>query len=656
MPDKLKISKLHTRAEFVPESMNVDERTVDVTWSTGAKVRRWFGYEELSMDKKSVRLDFFNNGAPLLNNHDNYSRVQDANIGKVVEGSVRLKDGIGTAKIQFDEDENAMAVFGKVKRGFLKFVSIGYGVNKYERQRGDMDKGEPDTYRAVDWEPLELSMVNIPADRGAMLRDEEKGYEPEIIELSTRSESGNGEGAQTKNTGNNRAMPETTTPAAQAVETPDVEQVRKEAAAAERKRVSDIRTAVRKAGLQDSFADSYIESGADINDVRSAVLDELEKNDPNKGATGASRVEFGADERDKKRSVMTDALILRANPTLKLDAKNVSAAREYRGMSLLDMAREILDGAGVNHRGMTRREIAQAALSPMVRGTHTISDFPILLSATYNRTLRAAYAEYPRTFTPFTRRATMPDFREMSRAQISTLVGDFDQVVEAAEYKAGTFAEAKETYKLAKYGKTVAITWESIINDDLSALSRVPSAFAAAAARKQSDLVYGIITGNPNMADGNALFSVAHGNLAGTAAAINATSLSLARAAMRKQTGLAGEPIDVAPSFLVVGPDKETEAQQLIQAVIMATKTSDTNVFRGSLEIIVDTRVTGNQWYLSATPANIDTIEYAFLDGEEELFTEDEWDFNTDSYKIKGRMVFATKAIDWRGLYKNAGA
>ena len=71
---------------------------------------------------------------------------------------------------------------------------------------------------------------------------------------------------------------------------------------------------------------------------------------------------------------------------------------------------------------------------------------------------------------------------------------------------------------------------------------------------------------------------------------------------------------------------------------------------------MVDGRITGNSWHLAATPTLVDTIEYAYLEGEEGLFTETRQGFEVDGLQIKARHVFAAKAIDWRGLYKNAGA
>jgi hypothetical protein len=80
------------------------------------------------------------------------------------------------------------------------------------------------------------------------------------------------------------------------------------------------------------------------------------------------------------------------------------------------------------------------------------------------------------------------------------------------------------------------------------------------------------------------------------------------------------------------------------------------NVFKGSLEAIVEARLSGNAWYLFADPATIDTFEYAYLEGEEGLYTESRLGFHVDGIEIKGRLDFAAKAIDWRGMSMNPGA
>ena len=61
-------------------------------------------------------------------------------------------------------------------------------------------------------------------------------------------------------------------------------------------------------------------------------------------------------------------------------------------------------------------------------------------------------------------------------------------------------------------------------------------------------------------------------------------------------------------------------------------------------------------WYLAASPNQIDTIEYAYLEGQQGAYIETRNGFDVDGVEIKCRLDFGAKAIDWRGLYKNAGA
>ena len=125
---------------------------------------------------------------------------------------------------------------------------------------------------------------------------------------------------------------------------------------------------------------------------------------------------------------------------------------------------------------------------------------------------------------------------------------------------------------------------------------------------------------------------------------------------MRKQTGPKGRVLNLTPDFLIVGPDKEAEANKYTSASFVAAKASDINPnFNTSLEVIVEPRVSGNKWYLSAAPARVDTIEYAFLEGEDGLYTEQRQGFDVDGLEIKARMVFAAKAIDFRGMQYNPG-
>ena len=124
---------------------------------------------------------------------------------------------------------------------------------------------------------------------------------------------------------------------------------------------------------------------------------------------------------------------------------------------------------------------------------------------------------------------------------------------------------------------------------------------------------------------------------------------------MRKQVGLTGELISVSPKFLVVAPDLETSAEQLL-ATIAAAKTQDVNTFSGKLTLIVEPALSGLTWYVTAAPAEIDGLEYAYLEGHEGPAIETEAGFRIDGIEIKVRLDYGAGFVEHRGWYKNVGA
>lgn len=371
--------------------------------------------------------------------------------------------------------------------------------------------------------------------------------------------------------------------------------------------------------------------------------------------SGGNRVEAGTqDETKTYREGAITALMHRADPGAhKLDERS----QAFRGFDLGDLARDCVERAGASTRGLSKNEIA-------VRAMHSTSDFPFILENVVTKSLRAGYDGTQRTFVPFTRRAVLPDFKQISRVQLGG-APNLKRVLEGAEYEQGTIGEGAEKYAVQKYGRIVAITWETIINDDLDALTRIPQAFGASAADLESDLVYAIMTGNPNMADGKALFHADHGNLGTAADLANALDPTLANplAEMRKlmllQKGIEGRYITVRPKFLIVPPGLEEVALKVTNATILAAKSADVNVVGPTLTPIVEPRLhdaDDDAWFGAADPSTVDTIEYAYLQGHEGVFTETKAGFEVDGVQVKCRHVFGAKAIDWRGLFKNAGA
>lgn len=664
-------------------TVNAAARTADLVWTTGAGVQRYDWYndryymEELSLDPAHVRMGRLQSGrAPLLNTHGRYD-LSDV-MGVVRTASLAANQGTATA--EFSKRDDVQPYFQDVQDGIIGNVSVGYSVYEYDRIPPTLD-GQPWIYRAIDWEPSEISLVPIGADADCGVRSDDPNQPVKVptgrtapCKFTTRSitispapaAAGNPTRKETTMPGeaNN---PAATNPAAteanQQANARALADARIEGARLEGERIAGIREAVQLGGLELTYADQLI-AQRDMTpaDAGLAVLRENAKRSNAVPTRSAAHIETVSDEVEVRRAAIADAIVLRANPNpdFKKDAQRMGAARQYRGHTLVDMAREAIEASGGNARGLSRREIAVVALNlqrdMQVRaGMNSTSDFPEILAGTVNRTLRNAYMLQPRTFTGWAREATAPDFRQVARTQLSESSA-FQKVNEGGEYKMLSFGDSAEKYALSKFGGIVSITWESIINDDLSAFDRVPASLAAEAAALEGDIVYGILSANAAMSDSVALFHADHANLAG-AGAITDVTLGAGRAAMRKQMGLKGRVLNLTPSFLIVGPDKESEANKYTSASFVATKAADINPnYNTSLEVIVDPRIAGNSWYLSATPAMVDTIEYAYLEGEQGLYTEQRLGFEVDGLQIKARHVFAAKAIDWRGMWRNPGA
>ena len=199
------------------------------------------------------------------------------------------------------------------------------------------------------------------------------------------------------------------------------------------------------------------------------------------------------------RAGLEASILFRGNPG---DAALRESGREYAGLTLIDVARECLEAAGVKTRGMNRNEIARVALQGRFGaaeyfdggGMATVSDFPNILANVANKTLRQAYEAAPRTFVPFCRQVSATDFKPINRVQLSD-VPTLPPVNEKGEFHRTALSDSKESYSLATFGEIVAITRKVIINDDLQALTRVPAGLGQAAAQLESDTVWAVVIG-----------------------------------------------------------------------------------------------------------------------------------------------------------------
>ncbi|MFO0295409.1 MAG: prohead protease/major capsid protein fusion protein [Rhodospirillales bacterium] len=651
MHGTIDLPALRRAADLLPATLDEDDRSIEVVWSTGARVRRQplFGEvfdEELSMDPGSVRLDRLNAGGPLLKVHD--TRTLDAVIGSVVPGTARIDQGRGIARVRFSQRTDVEPIWADIRAGHLRAVSIGYQVHRFEVSR---PANAPELWRAVDWTPFEISAVPVGADPAAGFRAVEN-LTPCVVDrddVSSNERTSMDETITTPAPAPIAAPPEAVTRAPAPVA--DTKTLIAEAQSAERERVATILDLTGRLGLERALADDLVARGVELDEARRVILDKVAaRSEETRSFAQVATPLGGRDERLTRREAVTNALLHRYSPSL---FSLGEPARSYRGMTLLELSREFLTSAGVNVRGMSRDEIATRAL-------HSTSDFPEILAAVTNKTLRQAYEAYPQTFRPFCRQVQASDFRDIARVQLGE-APQLQKVSESGEFKRGTIGEARERYRVETYGRVVGITRQTIINDDLDAFTRLPAMYGTAIATLESDIVWAIVVSNPTMGDGTALFHATHRNLAATGAMLSTASIGDARAAMAKQTGIDKKTVlNIRPSFLLVPVALELAAEQLLAQNIVPAKMADVvpQSIR-SLAVIAEPRLDSasvNAWFLAASPAQIDTIEYAYLEGQQGAYIETRNGFDVDGVEIKCRLDFGAKAIDWRGLYRNPGA
>lgn len=167
---------IQTRVEPI-NALDAERRTVDVTFTTGATVRRrrYTGWdtsvpfdEVLVVSREAVNLDRLEAGAPALDSHSMWSTYSQVG---VVEAA-RIEGGKGVATIRFPSkgtDEAADRMFALVSERIIRNVSVGYTINEV-RIEAPEKVGDVEKRVVTRWTPYEISFVTIPADKDAQVR------------------------------------------------------------------------------------------------------------------------------------------------------------------------------------------------------------------------------------------------------------------------------------------------------------------------------------------------------------------------------------------------------------------------------------------------------------------------------------------------------
>lgn len=406
-------------------------------------------------------------------------------------------------------------------------------------------------------------------------------------------------------------------------------------------------------GIADLSAACQNDTNCSVADANARLLAHIGKQS---APVAGSYVVSVSDQSDGFRAAVTASIMARAAMP---GAKAVDSSNPYRGMKLLDVAKECLVRAGVNTKGMDQRAIVSAAFT---QGT---SDFPILLENLLHKTLQSAYALAPDTWTRFCAIGSVSDFRAHSRYRAGS-IGNLDSLNELGEFVNKTIPDGeKGTLTADTKGNIINISRQTVINDDLNAFMTLANMLGRAAKRTIERDVYALFALNagmgPTLEDGKALFHVDHGNISGSAGVPSVTSIEAARIAMASQLDVgANDYLDLRPAVWL-GPigigGQARVANQSEYDPDANNKLQRTNIVRGLFTDVIDTpRLTGNPWYMFASPSDAPVIEVAFLDGVQEPYIELQNGFDSDGARWKVRLDYAVGAVDYRGAVRNAGA
>lgn len=637
-------------------SVDADTRTLDVVFSTGSTVRRTraIGFdtripydETIIVSADAVNMERLNAGAPVLDSHENWTTLSQ--IGVVERAWI---DGANAmARVRFPQegiDPSADRLFALVSDGIVRNVSVGYSQDVVRiiaaEKRDDVER------RIVErWTPYEISFVTIPADVGAQVRSEDARQDgtrlsPAVI-ISTSPKTRTKENGMPVASEIMPAAPAVTDPVTSPLPAgPDL--------SAERQRSAEITDLATRHNLDAALMQRGIREGMTVEQFRAHAFDALAAQQP-----FASHIRVERDETETRRAAMEESLALR----LGASGQPSEAARGYMDMSFVELAAERLGLRRFGSSYAAREEVLRSAM-------HTTSDFPILLENAVNRSLASSYQLALPTYREIAVREDFNDFRPHTTVS----VGDFpllQTISEAGDIKFGTVGEKKESVAVIPYAVGLSFTRQMMLNDSLSGLAAVIARYGQSVALFEEKTAYAVKSLNsgdgPTLLEGAApMFTTGRTNKAGTATAITIAAVGLGRQAMRGYKSIpSGAPGDTgnellfnAPAIILVGPAKETEAEQFVSTQIVPSARAEVNVFQGRLRPVVTPLISGNSWELYTDKSVRANFRWGLLNGYNVPRVRIDNPFGVQGTQMSVEHDFGFGAIDWRAGYRNAGA
>lgn len=288
----LKLGRQFRSLTFVRESINEENRTVELSFSSEEPVERWFGMEILGHAPGECDLSRLNNSGAFLMDHN--TRDQRGAIESAV-----IDQKKGRAIIRLSSSERGEELWQDLKDGIRPHISVGYRVLEIIHVK--RDENGVDWYRATKWQPYEISSVSVPADTSVGLgrsddNDDTTDFNIELRELGMDEDE-----ILEQQEEENRAKKPVAKPRAKAPAVPvDEDSVRKQ----ETERCQEIMAMGSQFGMGRE-AQEAVANGDPVDKFRQLVLDGVR--DKKVKPTG-TEMNLGLDDKDVRRYSLINAV------------------------------------------------------------------------------------------------------------------------------------------------------------------------------------------------------------------------------------------------------------------------------------------------------------------------------------------------------------
>lgn len=577
---------------------------------------------------------------PLLANHENHT------LGRIGIVAAQVEDGhLNISGDIVAEGELSESIVSQGKAGADWQLSIGAEVEAAELvQEGKRTvngiEHEAPFYHVTKSTLREVSVVAVGADKATHMQVTAK------LELK----------------GNSVMEPEdktepTPTPAI------DAQAVAEEAVKNERQRIAAVKAVC--AGEFPEIEAKAVAEGWDEAKTSEAVLAAYREREPKTAPMVVAKK--GTDMNAKH---LEAALSLRAGINADTLAKTMGDETVEAAMKDADIPLSGILAECMKLEGMS---IPRTFDNAAIKAAFSTVSLPGILSNVAQKKLLQAYQAQPIIATKLCTTADLSDFKENERFRL-TDIGDLKPVGADGEIQDGGVTEEKAVNQLDTYAKKFCLTRKMIINDDLGAFLKVPTAMGNRAARLVDQLFFKRLMANPTMTDGKALFSAPHKNLlTGANSALSLDSLKKAIQVFLNQTDADGQPINVEPSILLVPTALKFLAQELTRGTTLIMSGGDGTTVRPAMNVLTDENLNvisspylsnGNYagaseaaWYLFGKPGTVDTFEIGYLKGKRTPTVErGDLDFNTLGMWFRVFFDVGIREQDHRGMVKANGA